>query len=83
MQEALHNCTHASHSLKACYALTHLEMALSWPVQVSSMEYCCTAQPQGCAAVDAVAWLSRCSCACLNHSGKVVQVLYSTVLSYV
>ncbi|DBA84364.1 TPA: hypothetical protein ACH3X2_006216, partial [Trebouxia sp. C0005] len=32
--EALHNCTHVSHSLKPCYALTRLKMALSWPVQV-------------------------------------------------
>jgi len=37
MQEALHSCTHASHSLKACYASTHLKMAISWPLQVSNM----------------------------------------------
>ncbi len=82
MQEALHKCTHASHSLKACYALTHPMMALFWPVQVSNMESWCTAQPQGCAAVEAVAWSYRCSCACLHRSEKVVQVLYSSVLSH-
>jgi len=82
MQEALHKCTHASHSLKACYPLTHLKMALSWPVQVSNMESWCTAQPQGCAANEAVAWLYCCSCACLHRSKKVVQAVYSAVHSH-
>ncbi len=72
MQEALHKCTHASHSLKACYALTHRKTALVWPVQVCNMVSWCTAQPQGCAAV-AIAWSCRCSCACLHRLKKVAQ----------